>query len=68
MASNGMCIEFMQFIYINKYNKLSIMNADEEDITYKILPVYRRKCESMGITVSPMIKSLLLAATDSGKF
>ena len=44
------------------------MNPEEEDITHKIYPVYRRKCESMGITVSSFLKATLLAASEGGKF
>ena len=44
------------------------MNPEEEDITYKIYPVYRRKCESMGISVSSFLKSILLSASEGGKF
>lgn len=40
---------------------------EEEDITYKIFPVYRRKCDQMGIPVHPFFKNILVAATDAGK-
>ena len=40
---------------------------EEEDFTYKIFPVYRRKCDQMGVPVHPYFKSTLIAATDAGK-
>ena len=41
---------------------------DEEDTTFKILPLYKRKCDQMGIGHKPSLKALLEEATDKGRF
>lgn len=43
-------------------------SLDEEDITFKIFPLYKRKCDQMGIMFSLSLKELLDKATEANKF
>lgn len=37
--------------------------SPEEDQTYRIFPIYRRKCDLMGVSFLPYLKELLEKAT-----
>lgn len=49
-------------------NKKVTIIEPEEDQTYRIYPVYRRKCDNMGMQVLPYIKQFLELATEIGGF
>lgn len=42
--------------------------SPEEDQTYRIFPIYRRKCDLMGVSFLAYLKELLEKATEVSKF